>query len=143
MDTILTSCFDDLDASTLYKILRLRSNVFVVEQNCPYADADGRDTEPRTLHLWHEQDGAVIAYLRILSESDHHRIGRVCTDIAWRRRGLASRLTAAAVAAVGDGPIRLDAQLPAVSLYRRHGFSVCGPRFLDDGIPHLPMLRRP
>jgi len=84
--------FDELDARTLYRILRLRAEVFVVEQDCPYLDPDGRDAEPGTLHLWVDPDpGAptVAAALRVVVEPDgSRRIGRVVTAPDHRRAGV-------------------------------------------------------
>ena len=76
-----TARFADLDTVTLYALLRLRSDVFVVEQACPYPELDGRDDEPGTEHRWFEDDaGAPTAYLRTLAENDGAtRIGRVVT----------------------------------------------------------------
>src|SRR5690606_7197202 len=72
------AAFADLDAATLYALLRLRVDVFVVEQRCPYPELDGRDTEPATRHLWLELSRTPVAYLRILAEPDGAaRIGRV------------------------------------------------------------------
>src|SRR3954454_11812413 len=86
------SSFGELDAGTLYAILKLRCDVFVVEQKCIYADLDGRDTEPGTRHLWLSIGGHIRAYLRILDDGDHARIGRVVTAPPARGAGLAGRL---------------------------------------------------
>lgn len=134
--------FHELDAATLYGLLRLRADVFVVEQQCAYPDLDGRDTEPATRHLWYERDRVPVAYLRIL---DHDgpvaRIGRVATAKDSRGLGLANQLMAAALAVIGNRPVTLDAQSNVVSLYERHGFRVTGPEFVEDGIAHVPMRR--
>ena len=139
MATITVRHFSEIDPLTAYGLWRLRGDVFVVEQNCPYADLDGRDTESGTLHIWSTIDERPVAYLRVLSESDGYRIGRVCTHIDWRRRGLADELLTVAAKHTGDSPVVLDAQTTATALYLRHGFRICGPEFLDDGIPHVPM----
>jgi ElaA protein len=136
--------FDELDNRTLLGILQLRCEVFIVEQQCLYADVDGRDAEPGTRHLWFAEDGAPVAYLRILRESDGTpRIGRVCTAKAARGRGLSSRLMRAALDLIGpDAGCELNAQSYLVGFYEGFGFTACGPEFLDDGIPHTPMRRR-
>ena len=99
--------FDELDARTLYRILRLRAEVFVVEQDCPYLDPDGRDAEPGTLHLWVDPDpGAptVAAALRVVVEPDgSRRIGRVVTAPDHRGQGLAGMLLDRAVELVPPG----------------------------------------
>src|SRR3954469_11994838 len=87
--------FVDLDAFTLYALLRLRIDVFVVEQNCVYGDLDGRDLEPGTHHMWFapaDERASPQAYLRLLSEMDGtFRIGRVCANPAARRNGLSGQ----------------------------------------------------
>ncbi len=134
--------FQDLDATTLYGLLKLRVDVFVVEQQSAYPELDGRDNEPGTRHLWYERDRVPVAYLRILDfDGPAARIGRVVTAKDARGLGLASQLMAAALAVVGDRPIVLDAQSDVVSLYERYGFRVTGPEFVEDGIPHIPMRR--
>jgi ElaA protein len=135
--------FAALDVFTLYALLRLRNDVFVVEQECVYPDLDGRDTEPDTVHVWLTSPaGSVTAYLRVLSEPDGTaRIGRVVTDRTHRGQGLAARLLAEAVSVVGPRAAVLNAQTTAVRVYERFGFAVSGPAFLDDGIEHVPMLR--
>ena len=135
--------FAALDVFTLYAVLRLRSDVFVVEQQCVYPDLDGRDTEPETVHVWlTDPAGSVTAYLRVLTEPDGTaRIGRVVTDPAHRGQGLAARLLAEAVAVIGPRAASLHAQTTAVRVYERVGFAVSGPVFLDDGIEHVPMHR--
>jgi ElaA protein len=135
--------FADLDTHALYALLRLRCDIFVVEQQCAYPELDGRDDEPGTLHMWVEDSGAPVAYLRLLTEPDGSaRIGRVCTAKEHRGAGLGARLTAAALERVGPNrPCVLDAQLEAVRLYERFGFVPCGPQYVEDGIAHLPMRR--
>ncbi|WP_240759263.1 GNAT family N-acetyltransferase [Phytoactinopolyspora endophytica] len=134
--------FDDLSAGTLYALLRLRVDVFVVEQHCAYPELDGRDTEPGTRHIWYEREGAPVAYLRLLTDADGTpRIGRVVVAAHARGAGLADRLIQVALDQVGERPCVLDAQAHLVDLYSRHGFVVVGEEYLDDGIPHLPMAR--
>lgn len=136
------AAFAELDTATLYALLQLRVDVFVVEQRCPYPELDGRDTEPATRHLWLERDGAPVAYLRILAEPGGAvRIGRVAVVRPARRAGLAGELMAAALAEAGDRECVLNAQSHLVDFYARLGFAVSGPEYLDDGIPHRPMRR--
>jgi ElaA protein len=137
---------DELDVPTLYALLRLRVDVFVVEQACPYRELDGRDLEPGTRHLWlGPSRGEPVAYLRLLTEPDGTaRIGRVCTAVKARGAGLSSVLVAAALDLVGDDrPCVLDAQSYLVDFYRRFGFAPTGDEYVEDGIPHVPMLRPP
>ena len=133
--------FAGLDAATLLCLLRLRVDVFVVEQQCPYAEIDGRDDEPATRHVWWaEPGGRPVAYVRVLDEGGAHRIGRVVTARERRGEGLAAVLVRHVLAS-SDGPWVLDAQAHLAGWYRGLGFSVTGPEFLDDGIPHVPMRR--
>lgn len=140
--TVRSRSFDELDPRTAYDVWRLRQEVFVVEQECPYADLDGRDPEPGTRHLTLEVDGTLAGYLRILDDGDELRIGRVLLASDFRGRGLADALVTAALAEIGDRPSRLDAQSPLAGWYAGFGYVVTGPEFLDDGIPHVPMERR-
>jgi ElaA protein len=139
--------FVDLSAATLYEILALRAQVFVVEQACAYLDVDGRDREPGTLHVFvrdrRSRDGGVVAYLRILREPDGTRkIGRVVATPAVRGVGVAGALMHEALAHVGrEEDVVLDAQAPLAGWYAAFGFEVAGAEFLEDGIPHVPMRR--
>jgi ElaA protein len=136
------AAFGELDVHTLYALLRLRVDVFVVEQACPYAELDGRDTEPGTRHVWLSGDsGAPEAYLRILEDPDGARIGRVVTAPHARGGGLAGRLMETALDVIGDRTARLDAQTRVAGFYARYGFAAGGPEYVEDGIPHVPMAR--
>ncbi|MEV4760334.1 GNAT family N-acetyltransferase [Micromonospora sp. NPDC049559] len=134
--------FADLDARTLHDLLRLRIEVFVVEQECPYPELDGRDVEPGTRHLWLSRGGEPLAYLRILSDPGGvERIGRVLVAKQARGDGLAGRLMSEALAVVGNRVCVLEAQSYLADFYARYGFVVTGPEYVEDGIPHLPMRR--
>lgn len=140
----MLATFAELDAPTLYRLLKLRCDVFVVEQQCAYPDLDGRDTEPGTVHLWLDDEaGSVAAYLRVLTEPDGGaRIGRVVTAKSARGQGLASRLLQSALEHIGPSRATvLDAQTDAIAIYQRFGFEPSGPTFTEDGIEHLPMRR--
>lgn len=134
---------DQLSPARLYDLLRLRVDVFVVEQHCPYPELDGRDGEPATLHLWTaDGSGRPTAYLRVLAESDGcARIGRVCTQLDHRGGGLAARLMDRAIRETEGRRVLLNAQSHLRGWYERFGFTVDGAEFLEDGIPHLPMCR--
>lgn len=133
--------FEDLDVATAYDAWRLRQDVFVIEQDCPYPDLDGRDREPATRHVLLREGDVLLGYLRVLDDGDHARVGRVVLARAGRGRGLADLLMQAALAETGDRSVVLDAQSPLARWYATHGFAVSGPEFLEDGIPHLPMRR--
>uniref|UniRef100_A0A942T6T6 GNAT family N-acetyltransferase n=1 Tax=Neobacillus citreus TaxID=2833578 RepID=A0A942T6T6_9BACI len=131
----------NLDIVTLHEILRLRQDVFVVEQECAYPDVDGRDLEPGTLQFWTGQ-GSVDATLRLLREPDGtERIGRVATARDARGKGLAGALIEAAIAESRSASIAIDAQAHLEQWYARFGFVRSGDEFLEDGIPHVPMTR--
>ena len=146
MERIVEALGPDLSATQLYGILRLRAEVFVVEQDCVYLDLDGRDLEPSTRHLWFEEDGsgAVLAALRVLTEPDGgSSVGRVVTAPAHRSRGLAAALVKAALAGPeAVRPVRANAQSHLVDWYAGFGFAVDGDEFVEDGIPHTPMRTR-
>ncbi len=138
--TVSHASFGDLTVNELYAILRLRSEVFVVEQSCVYLDPDGRDTEPDTRHWWVERDGAPVAYLRVLEDATARRIGRVATHMAARNSGLAAQLLQTVLGHT-SGPWVLDSQSHLTGWYERFGFAVAGDEFIEDGIPHVPMHR--
>lgn len=136
------AALDELDPRTLYRILALRSQVFVVEQDCAYLDLDGRDAEPGARQLWIERDGTVLATLRVLADDAATvRIGRVATVPEARGGGLAAQLMTRALALAGDREIVLDAQTYLHDWYARFGFVRDGADFVEDGIPHVPMRR--
>lgn len=138
---VRVASFDELPARTAYALWALRESVFVVEQECPYQELDGRDVEPGTRHLWADVDGEPVGYLRLLDDDGTARIGRVLVAPAHRGYGLADQLVTTALAVVGDRASRLDAQTPLAGWYATYGYVVTGPEFMEDGIPHLPMRR--
>ncbi|GAB3683325.1 GNAT family N-acetyltransferase [Saccharopolyspora dendranthemae] len=135
----------DLDAYDFYRMLRLRVDVFVVEQECAYPELDGRDLEDSTRHFWVDSaDDYVLGYLRLLEDPDGtYRIGRVCTAKSARGLGLGRKLMRAAVAEVQNSPAVLSAQTYAKDFYASFGFVETGEEYLEDGIPHIDMRREP
>ena len=127
----------ELTPLQLHGILRLRCDVFVVEQRCAYADIDGRDADPDTQHVWIEEDGDVVAALRIL-DGDVPQIGRIVTRADRRGAGLASLLLRAALAHLSR-PVELKAQARLGSWYESFGFVRCSEEWVEDGIPHVRM----
>ncbi|WP_345752918.1 GNAT family N-acetyltransferase [Microbacterium rhizophilus] len=126
----------------LYAILRLRVDVFVVEQQCAYPELDGRDVEPTAVQLWAEDRDEVVATLRLLTDGPDRRIGRVATAAGARGRGVAAELMRRALEQSEGQTVRLDAQAHLAGWYARFGFAADGPEFTEDGIPHVPMIRR-
>lgn len=136
----------DLSTAMIYALLRLRVEVFVVEQRCPYQELDGHDLDRSTRHYWLAPYGAIEdaqATLRLLEPTEgQFRIGRVCAARPARAQGGIRRLLEAALAEVGDAPCVLDAQTDSVELYTAFGFVVDGAEFTEDGIAHVPMRRK-
>lgn len=144
MTEIRSARFAELDPKTAYLLWKLRVDVFVVEQECPYPELDGRDLEPATVHLWAEDPdapGEPVACLRILDDGEVARVGRVVTAASHRGRGLAAELIRDAIERIGERPSVLDAQAHLEGWYARFGYAATGPQFLEDGIPHVPMRR--
>lgn len=143
--TVQRARFDELDARTLYDLLRLRSDVFVVEQDCVFLDLDGRDLEPDAEHLWVADEAGVAAELRLLRErGDEWSLGRVVARTDVRSTGVASRLLEAGLhrlRELGCHTVTIGAQAHLVDWYARFGFERAGPRYLEDGILHVPMRR--
>lgn len=143
MTDVAISSFDELAPKTAYALWQLRQQVFVVEQDCPYLDLDGRDLEPGTRHVVLSDGDQLAGTARILDDGDVWRIGRVVLSPTHRGQGLADVLMKAAIEAVTDRDIVLDAQSPLSGWYAKLGFVKDGEEFLEDGIPHTPMrLRR-
>jgi len=137
----------DIAPGILYRILWLRVSVFVVEQTAAYPELDGRDLEEDAEQFWAEENGDVTSTLRLLRDPDTARIGRVATAAGSRGQGHSAELMGRAIERVEESsaasPIVLDAQEHLAGWYGRFGFAVCGERFYEDGIAHVPMRREP
>ena len=130
---------DELSARVFHDIVRLRVDTFIVEQDCAYPELDGRDVLAETRHLWVEDGGRVVAYLRLYPGPEEATwIGRVVTEAAHRGRGLGADLMRRALE-MAPRPVRISAQARLADWYARFGFARCGPDFIEDGIPHTPM----
>ena len=136
--------FDELSPRELYGILKLRSEVFVVEQNCVYLDPDGKDQESFHLGGWIGND--LVAYARILPPGlafDEASIGRVVTNPRFRKTGSGRILMEKAIehtlSEFNVSEIMIGAQLYLLSFYTSLGFLQCGPEYIEDGIPHIEM----
>lgn len=135
--------FKELSADELYKVLALRCEVFIVEQNCPYQDIDGKDSV--ALHLMGFDNGILVAYARLFGPGDYlleSCIGRVVVKPTHRRLNLGHELMRRAMEAMDENfskPIKIHAQSYLRNFYESHGFRVSGDEFPEDGIPHLPM----
>lgn len=135
----------DLDTATLYQLLKLRVEIFVVEQKSPYPELDGLDLLPETRHFWLDDEGEIIATVRLWEEHDDgvktFRIGRLCTAVPARGHGYTTRLLQAALAEAGSHTVRISAQTYLVDLYTKHGFEIDGEEFDEGGVPHVPMRK--
>lgn len=132
----------DIPPLLLYDILRLRVEVFVVEQRAAYPEIDGRDVEPGAVLLWATDEAGVLGTARLLREPDGvARIGRVATAVRARGTGVGAALMRRALDLRGEGATVLDAQAHLAAWYGRFGFAVSGDSFLEDDIPHVPMRR--
>jgi ElaA protein len=136
--------FDELSAAALYELLRLRQQVFVVEQGSPYPDLDGLDQLAH--HLLLADDRTLCGCLRLLAPAEDGpavRIGRVCVARQWRRQGLARRLMEEALAFCREHHpgqmVALSAQLDLVPFYESYGFAAIGDPYDDFGIRHTEM----
>ncbi len=134
----------ELTAAELYEVWRIRDAVFSVEQQCTEADVDDVDLREDCTHFWvGGTDGRIDSYLRTYLSDDLRKIGRVATVTSARGRGLAGELLTEVIRLWGDGELALGAQAHLADWYRGFGFEVCGPGFVEAGIDHLPMRRRP
>src|SRR3954453_14300318 len=135
--------FAELTPFEVYGLCRLRVDVFVVEQEGPYPELDGRDVEPPPVPLGLEGAGEIPATIRVLDDGASRAIGRVATAASFRGQGLAARLIEEGTARCVDAPITLGAQSHLEGWYERFGFRRSGPGYVEDGIPHVPMRREP
>ena len=132
--------FDELTTRELYEILKVRSEIFVVEQNCVYQDMD--DNDYQSLHMFYEEDGKVKAYLRsFVLEPGVVRMGRVLT--LKHGTGLGGKLLKKGLEQIRENQhpklIIIDAQCYVTGYYAREGFVICSEEFLEDGLPHVQM----
>ncbi|MCC9017736.1 MULTISPECIES: GNAT family N-acetyltransferase [Flavobacterium] len=138
--------FEALNVNELYDLLKLRSEIFVVEQNCVYLDLDGKDK--KALHLIGEYDGKTVAYVRLFDAGisfDNASIGRVVVDANYRDRKWGHDLMREAIAAIKSNfdkdAITIGAQLYLKKFYESHGFVQTSEMYLEDDIEHIEMVR--
>ena len=139
--------FDQLTNNELYNILKERTAVFVVEQNCPYLEVDGKDLQ--SYHLYIEENDEIIAYLRILPRGVSYEelsIGRVLVKKEHRGKKLGHQLMAFALQFIqnelNETTIKIQAQAYLLNFYASFGFQAISEIYLDDNIPHIDMLLR-
>ena len=137
---------EDISPLELYEILKLRADVFVIEQECIYPDIDGKDLN--ALHVIGKKNNEVIAYTRIFNKGDYFEfpsIGRVVVRQAERKHKYGHELIRQSIEAIdkhyGPQPIKISAQEYLINFYEMHGFRTKGDGYLEDGIPHVNMVR--
>ncbi len=140
--------FDNLTPKELYKILQLRNEVFIVEQNCPYQDCDNKD-----IYAWHlmgMQEDRLLAYSRLLAPGisySESSIGRVVSSPSTRKTGMGKKLMQESIEQIGNlfhtNIIRIGAQLYLRKFYESFGFIKDSDIYLEDNIPHILMLKEP
>lgn len=142
---IVLKHFNELSADELYNILRLRCEIFIVEQDCPYQDCDLKDKD--AYHLYFEEDGEIITYVRILKRGVSYKeasIGRVVCNEKHRGTGIAKKCMKKAIDFIkndlNENKIRISAQEYAKEFYEKVGFKKVSIPYLEDGIPHIEML---
>lgn len=138
--------FEELSTNKLYDLLRLRSEIFVVEQDCVYQDIDGKDE--RAIHVLGWEDDILVAYARCFKGGDYFTeasIGRVLVRDNYRKMGYGHKITNAAIKATKTqykaDKIKISAQTYLVTFYEHHGFKTVGDRYMEDGIPHVAMIK--
>lgn len=147
MIQIEVKSFDALTTKELYDLLRLRSEVFVVEQDCVYEDIDGKDQ--KALHVVGTKEGSIIAYARVFKSGDYAdeaSIGRVVVKRDQRKFGYGKDIMRDAIYAVNEHfnetVIHVSAQMYLERFYHELGFNQVGDGYLEDGIPHIGMVRK-
>lgn len=137
--------FNELTTEELYKILRVRNEVFVVEQTCIYQDCDNKDHN--SYHLYVEEENEVVGYLRIVNKGisyDEISIGRVLVKETHRNKGLSRRMMLEGIKFIEENlnstEIRLSGQVYIKRFYESLGFKQVSEEYLEDNIPHVEML---
>lgn len=146
MLTVKIESFDNLTTQQLYQILRLRAEVFIVEQNCVYQDIDNKDQ--KALHVLGFKNNKLIAYTRIFKPLDYFEyasIGRVVVALEERKYGYGHIIMKHSIQAIEsyfkESTIKISAQSYLQKFYESHGFKQVGDTYLEDGIPHIAMIK--
>lgn len=134
--------WDNLTTENLYKILKLRAEVFVVEQNCAYLDPDDNDRKAKHLLLFTKNK--LIGYSRIFIHLSQSNIGRVVVSKTHRKQNIGKKLMEKSISLIPKNhPIHISAQEHLRIFYEKLNFNQSGEGYLEDGIPHIPMLLSP
>lgn len=147
MVSIFVKSFEELSKLELYKILRLRAEVFIVEQDCVYQDVDDKDQ--KALHVILKKSEEIIGYTRLFWPGDYFKeasIGRVVISKKERHNNYGSELMKASILAISEKmkekKIKISAQTYLKNFYNNLGFLESGKEYLEDGIPHLAMFKK-
>lgn len=139
--------FDELSLSELYKILRLREQVFILEQECAYDDLDNKDQ--KAIHLMGSVNNTIVAYARLFRPGDyldHASIGRVLVDKDYRKHSFGRELMRKSIEEIqnrfNEQVITISAQCYLIEFYEQLGFRVSSEPYLEDDIPHISMTRK-
>lgn len=137
--------FNELNIEEIYKILALRNEIFIVEQECPYLDCDDKDLN--SYHLFLRENGEIVSYLRILEKGvsyDEISIGRVAVKKSYRGKGISRKMMLKAIEFIennlSENTIKIQAQAYLLDFYRSLGFNAVSDEYLEDNIPHIDMI---
>lgn len=137
--------FNELTVEEMYKILALRNEIFIVEQECPYLDCDNKDL--KSYHLFAEENGEIVSYLRVLEKGvsyDEISIGRVAVKKNYRGNGISREMMLKAIEFIEnelfETTIKIQAQAYLINFYSSLGFKAVSEEYLEDDIPHIDML---
>jgi len=137
--------FNELNIEEIYKILALRNEIFIVEQDCPYLDCDDKDLN--SYHLFLRENGEIVSYLRILEKGvsyDEISIGRVAVKKSYRGKGISRKMMLKAIEFIennlSENTIKIQAQAYLLDFYSSLGFKAISEEYLEDNIPHIDMI---
>ena len=145
--SVVQKAWAELTTDELYALLKLRTDVFFVEQRIDEEELDNRDQEPSTTHFWIADDFGTAAYLRTIVDAEPEykdaraTFGRVAVRADRRGEGLAQVLIERAIAHLGDQPLYLHAQSYVAPLYAKYGFATYGEEYIEASLPHIGMYR--
>ena len=137
--------FNELNLEEIYKILALRNEIFIVEQECPYLDCGDKDLN--SYHLFLRENGEIVSYLRILEKGvsyDEISIGRVAVKKSYRGKGISRKMMLKAIEFIennlSENTIKIQAQAYLLDFYSSLGFKAVSEEYLEDNIPHIDMI---
>ena len=137
--------WSQITTDILYSILALRSEVFVVEQDCVYQDIDDKDK--LAIHVFGFVEGKIIAYSRLFNKKEYFKetsFGRAVVELTKRGKGIGDMLVEKSLLTIKEKykeqKVKISAQAHLVNFYKKHGFKTTGKEYLEDGIPHIAML---